>query len=85
VPGRKLTILDARESVRRVREGQTDRAIARELGVARKTVTKYRRLAAEADLLEGSLPPAGELQGLLDRILCQATPKVTHPRSRFVI
>jgi hypothetical protein len=38
-------ILDVRELVRRLRAGETDRAIARELGLARKTVLKYRGLA----------------------------------------
>lgn len=67
-------ILDVREVVRRLRAGQTDRAIARELGVARKTVTKYRRVAAAGALLEGPLPPAGELKACLDGILPASRP-----------
>lgn len=70
-------ILDVRELVRRVRAGQTDRAIARELGVARKTVTKYRKLARTAKLLEGPLPPAGELKARLDGILPPSRPPCT--------
>jgi transposase len=72
-------ILDVRELVRRVRAGQTDRAIARELGVARKTVTKYRGVAARANLLEGPLPSAGELKARLDGILLPSPP----PRPAF--
>ena len=64
--------------VRRLRAGQTDRAVARELGVSRKTVTKYRKLAEKAELLEGLLPPAGEFQARLDRILPPSAPA---PRS----
>ena len=72
-------ILDVREVVRRVRAGQTDRAIAREMKAARKTVTKYRKVAAEVGLLEGPLPPAGEVKARLDPVLVASPP----PRSAF--
>ena len=72
-------ILDVRELVRRVRAGQTNRAIARELGTARKTVTKYRKLAQNLGLLEGPLPPPGELKATLDGVLPLSPP----PRSAF--
>lgn len=43
--GRKLMVLDVRELMRRLQAGGTDRAIAREFKVARKTVSKYRTWA----------------------------------------
>lgn len=63
--GRRLMTLDVRELIRRVRAGQKDRAIARDIGVARKTVAKYRKLATERNLLDGELPSASELERLL--------------------
>lgn len=71
--------LDVRELLRRVRAGETDRAVARELGVARKTVARYREFAREEGLLEGPLPEAAELEEKL-------RPMVTHtalPRQPF--
>jgi transposase len=51
MPPRRTDVLDIREIIRRVRLGQKDRQIARELGQARKTVAKYRRWAQAHDLL----------------------------------
>ena len=59
-------ILDVRELIRRLRAGQTDRAIAREMGVARKTAAKYRVLAEAGGLLQGELPDAAELERRLN-------------------
>lgn len=55
-------ILDVRELVRRVQAGQTDRAIARELGVARKTVKRYRAWAEAEGWEAGPLPAVEELE-----------------------
>jgi transposase len=49
-------ILDLRELVRRLQAGETNRAIARGLGVARKTVARYREWAQAEGWLEGALP-----------------------------
>lgn len=59
--GRRLGTLDVREMIRRFQAGETDRAIARALGVARRTVSRYRGLLEAAGLLEGPLPPPEEL------------------------
>jgi transposase len=48
--------------LRRLRLGQGDRAIARELTTSRKTVAKYRAWAEEQGLLTGPLPEAAVLQ-----------------------
>ena len=49
--GRSKSVLDVREMLRRLRAGDTDRRIARELKVSRRTVKKYRERAAEAGWL----------------------------------
>ena len=59
--GRRLMTLDIRELVRRLRAGEADRAVARDLGVARKTVARYRSVAAAEGWLEGALPPPEEM------------------------
>lgn len=71
--------LDVRELMRRLRAGESHRAIARDLGVARKTVTKYRDVAREEGFLEGPLPPAQEL----DRCLVERMPESGLPRQEF--
>jgi hypothetical protein len=58
-------VLDIREMVRRLQAGDGDRRIARDLGVSRKTVGKYRQWAAEQGVLAGDLPGVGTLHGLL--------------------
>jgi transposase len=54
--------LDVREILRRFQAGETDRAIARALGVARRTVSRYRRLAGAAGYGDGTLPAPEELE-----------------------
>jgi transposase len=66
--GRTLMILDVRELLRRLRAGQTDRATARDLGLARKTVTRYRQVALEQVWLDGPLPEPAILQGVMTQI-----------------
>jgi len=69
--GRRLMTLDVHEIIRRIRAGQKDRAIAREMGTARKTVAKYHKLADQHELLEGPLPSAADL----DRLLAKEKPE----------
>lgn len=52
---------DIRELVRRLRAGETDRAVARDLGVARKTVAPYRSVATAEGWLEGALPAPDDM------------------------
>jgi transposase len=59
-------VIDVRELLRRLQLGEPDRRIARELGVGRNTVARYRRWAASRGVLEGALPDPGALAQLLD-------------------
>ena len=67
-------MLDIREVIRRLQLGEGDRRIARDLGVSRKTVSKYRAWAAEQGVLGGHLPEVAALQTLL-----AATLPITRP------
>jgi transposase len=52
---------DVYELIRRFRLGQPSREIARELGITRKTVARYRALAKAEQFLEGPMPAIAEL------------------------
>ena len=54
--GGRLSVFDAHELIRRLRCLQGVRAIARDMGVDRKTVARYRRIAQERGWLEGEMP-----------------------------
>src|SRR5512141_1771883 len=45
------------------RGGWSQRRIARELGIDRETVARYRRLAREAEAPKPAIPPAGSQPG----------------------
>lgn len=77
--GRKRDVLDIREILRRLHLGQGERAIARDLGVSRKTVRRYRVWATTHDLLTGPVPDAGRLQA----VLAETAPAVTLPTTPF--
>jgi hypothetical protein len=72
--GRRADMLDIREILRRVRLGESDRAIVKGLGVSRKTVRKYRQWAEQAGLPAGELPPTEQLSALLQTSLPEASP-----------
>jgi transposase len=72
--GRRADMLDIREILRRVRLGESDRAIVKALGVSRKTVRKYRQWAEQAGLPAGELPPTEQLSALLQTSLPEAPP-----------
>jgi transposase len=74
-----LRMLDVRELIRRLRAGDTDRTVARELGVARKTVARYREVAQRKGLLDGTLLPLDELE----RCLRDIVPVHRPPRQPF--
>jgi transposase len=65
---------DIREILRRVRLGESDRAIVKALGVSRKTVRKYREWAAQAALPADELPPTEQLSALLQTSLPETPP-----------
>jgi len=66
--------MDIREIIRRLQHGQSERGVARDMGIDRKTVGHYRAWSAEHGLLEGPLPPLGELQRLLEETLPSTPP-----------
>ena len=66
--------MDVREMLRHLREGQSDRAVARALKVNRKTVKRYRSWAAERGLLDGPLPSLSDLHSMVEAALESAGP-----------
>lgn len=70
--------MDIHEIPRRVQAGQSDRTIARELGIHRKTVARYRAWAREQGLLDSPLPALGDLQRLLAETMPASPPPQNH-------
>ena len=66
--------MDIRELVRHIQGNGSDRAVARETGAHRKTVTRYRRWAEAQGLLAGPLPPLEEMHELLARTCTALAP-----------
>ncbi len=67
--GRTLMVLDVRELLRRLRAGQTDRAIRRATGTARKTAKRYREIAQQQGwLTDGPLPDLATLEAALQQL-----------------
>jgi transposase len=58
--------MDIREMLNHIRAGSSNRQIAQDMGVDRRTVQRYRQWAQEQGLLEGSLPALGDLVALLN-------------------
>lgn len=77
--GRRTDVLDVRELIRRIGLGDGVRRVARDMGVSRKTVTRYLRWASEQGLLAGPLVEAGQLKQRLDETMPVALP----PRGVF--
>ncbi len=63
--GRRCKVTDVREVLRRLRLGEPERRIARDLDLSRNTVAYYRRWARGHGLLTGELPDAAQLAALL--------------------
>ena len=55
---------DIREIVRRLQRGEPDRRIARDLGVGRNTIARYRQWATRQGLLHAALPDPATLAAL---------------------
>jgi hypothetical protein len=72
--GRRTDMWDIREILRRVRLGESERAISQALGISRKTVRKYRTWAEQAALPEGDLPPIEQLGELVEAHLPSTPP-----------
>lgn len=61
--------MDIREILYRLRRGESQRAISKDLQLNRQTVKRYRDWAEREGLLRGELPPIEELQRRLDASL----------------
>jgi len=70
-------VLEIRELIRRLQLDETDRQIARDLQVSRKTVRKYRRWAQQHDVLTAPLPDAATLQAQLKTTLPASPPPMS--------
>jgi transposase len=73
--------MDIHEVVRLLRDGASDREIRSLVGLNRRTVARYRRWAAEQDLLAGPLPDVSELEARLRATL----PVVLPPQQRSTV
>ena len=87
--GRRADVLEIRELIRRLQLDETDRQIARDLQVSRKTVRKYRRWAQQHDVLTAPLPDPATLQAQLKTTLPVSPPptipsKVTPFRDQVI-
>ena len=74
MPGKTKETMDIREMLRRFQQGQSNRSIAKDLRMNRKTVDRYRTWAEEQGLLEESLPSLGDVHQLLDETLNNGSP-----------
>lgn len=71
---RRLDPMDIRQLLLHMRDNQSDRAIARDTGLDRRTVQRYRRWATEHHLLTDPLPSIEELQPLIAASLDSPNP-----------
>jgi transposase len=76
--GRRCDVLDVREMLRRLRDGDSSRRVTRDLGVSRNTIKEYRRRFERRGWLDVTvpLPTAEEIERELelDRPTAAATP-----------
>ncbi len=68
MPGKRKETMDIREMLRHLRRGQSNRTVAKTMGMDRKTVARYRTWATEQGLLGGALPPLGDLHRLFGSV-----------------
>jgi hypothetical protein len=61
-------VTDIREILRRLQLGEPDRRIARDLGVGRNTVARYRQWATDQGLLHAALPEPATLAAWLQPV-----------------
>jgi len=75
----RISTLDIREMIRRLRKRQPNRAIARDLGIDRGTVGKYHGWAEREGFLAGEKLPAPGL--INERLAAMEQPKFPGPKS----
>ena len=66
--------MDIQELLRQLRTGDSNRHIARQMRIDRRTVKRYRQWAQAHDLLTGPPPPLEELQALAEKTLSSSPP-----------
>jgi transposase len=74
MPAKRKETMDIREMLRHLRQGQSNRAVAKAMDIDRKTVARYRTWAAEQGLLEKPLLPLGKLHQLVEETLSSPPP-----------
>jgi len=74
MPRKRKETMDIREMLRRLRHGQSNRAVAKAMGIDRKTVARYRIWGGEQGLLEEPLLPLGKLHQLVEETLSSPPP-----------
>lgn len=74
MPGKRKETMEVREILRHLQQGWSDRALAKALGIDRKTVSRYRTWATEQGLMEGSLPHLTDLHRLVEETLNSTPP-----------
>ena len=78
--GRRSPVTDIREILRRLQLGEPDRRIARDLGVGRNTIARYRQWATDQGLLQAALPEPAVLAALL-----QPAPAARPPHEQSLV
>ena len=73
--------MDVLELLRLLRAGESDRTIAKQLRWNRRTVIRYRRWAAAAELLKGPLPSLVEVE----RRLVESLPPAPAPQQTSTV
>ncbi len=71
---RRKTTVDIRELLHRIQRRESNRAIARQMKMNRKTVARYRTWAQDQGLLDQELPSLGELTALVEETFATAKP-----------
>lgn len=66
--------MDIREIIMQLQQGVSQRQIAADLGINRRTVQKYQKWAEDHKLLAGQLPPLEEFQAMLEQSLPESPP-----------
>jgi transposase len=71
---RRINIMDIQEIIRRMRAGESNRAIHQAMGVHRGTVKKYREWAESQGFLSGAMPDLATLQQHLNESQVESPP-----------
>ena len=78
---RRLKLMEIRELIRHIREGRSDRQIAKDLEIDRRTVKRYREWGKEQGYLEGELPNHESLLKALDYTMPEKIPPQNSSRA----